>query len=207
MKTFLASYRDVILRIISALVSFVSCIGLLVSLEPKWDKWGFWHMFFAFVSVGLFIVLIVLELKKPFPRHVYSRSDKAGIIDYMHRWISLGGRVAIWSRDLSWATDDRIRPLLIGKAKAGELIICVPRQTDLTRDLQLAGAEIRAYAPSNMEPSSRFTIIDFGKDGSRVAVGRTDGEDHVIEEFAEGGHPAFHLAGDLVELAKIKSSA
>lgn len=40
------------------------------------------------------------------------------INDYMYRWISTGGRVAIFTRDMSWANEPRIKDLLLNKARA-----------------------------------------------------------------------------------------
>ena len=70
-------------------------------------------------------------------------------------------------------------------------------------ELAAAGAEVCVYGTNLLEsPASRFTIIFFGRDGARVAVGRAVGDTHVIDEFNSGSHPAFHLAADLVALVR-----
>jgi len=121
----------------------------------------------------------------------------------MHGWIAHGGRVAIWTRDMSWAQNSDTRQLLMDKAKRGELVICLPECSGLASDLRRVGAEVCVYGNSLLEsPSSRFTVALLGRDGSRVAVGRAEGDTHVIDEFNSGGHPAFHLAADLVALAR-----
>jgi hypothetical protein len=121
----------------------------------------------------------------------------------MHEWIEHGGRVAIWTRDMSWAQNPETRRLLTEKARRNELILCLPELNELASELTRAGAEVCAYGASLLEsPSSRFTIAFLGRDGSRVAVGRAQGDAHVIDEFSVGGHPAFHLAADLVTLVR-----
>jgi hypothetical protein len=101
---------------------------------------------------------------------------------------------------MSWANTEKTKQLLLLKAAASELIICLPQVTHLTNELKAAGAEILVY--KHLEPTSRFTIVQYGQDGCRVAVGRRKGDDHVIDEFSAEEHPAFHLAQDLVRFAR-----
>ena len=104
---------------------------------------------------------------------------------------------------MSWAKNPETQKLLTEKARRGELILCLPEINALARDLSAAGAEVCAYGTRLLEaPASRFTIVFFGRDGSRVAVGRAEGDTRVIDEFSAGDHPAFHLAADLVTLAR-----
>jgi len=147
----------------------------------------------------------VLEFFSQRGRRVYAKGDTEGIKRYMHAWIEHGGRVAIWTRDMSWANNADTRGLLKKKAGRGELILCLPEQNALTKELAAAGAEICTYGAQCLEsPASRFTIVFFGRDGSRVAVGRADGDTHVIDEFAASGHPAFYLAEDLIALVRAR---
>ncbi len=121
----------------------------------------------------------------------------------MHDWIGHGGRVAIWTRDMSWAQNPETRSLLTEKARRNELILCLPELNEIATELGDAGAEVCAYGARHLElPASRFTIAFFGRDGSCVAVGRTEGEMHVIDEFSAGSHPAFHLAEDLITFVR-----
>jgi len=125
----------------------------------------------------------------------------------MHDWIQHGGRVAIWTRDMSWAQNAQTRRLLREKAERTELILCLPEPNELARELSAAGAEICAYGAQHLEsPASRFTIAFFGRAGSRVAVGHAAGDAHVIDEFDAGDYPAFYLAEDLVALVRARHS-
>jgi hypothetical protein len=156
-----------------------------------------------FVATLTTIFFVAFEYISERRRHVYPRSDTVGIREYMHRWIEHGGRVAIWTRDISWADNGATKDLLTQKAKRKELILCMPELNGLAEELSAAGAEVCTYGADVLElPAARFTIRDYGRDGSSVAVGRTRGDTHVIEEFDSGSHPVFFIAQDLVEVAR-----
>ena len=85
---------------------------------------------------------------------------------------------------MSWAQTNETRQLLFDKATVGELIICLPQETSLTDELKESGAEVWTYNALESEPASRFTIVQYGQEGSRVAVGRRKGDYHVIDHFS-----------------------
>jgi len=98
----------------------------------------------------------------------------AEINDYMFRWISKAGRAVVFTRDHTWALrDGRIKELLLAKAKSHELTMCLPKHTDLTRELKTAGAEILVYERLKYTPKARFTIIKDGRGAeAQVAIGK-----------------------------------
>ena len=195
-------HRQLVIRLLSIVGSTASLVGLVSVFAPKPSEWQQFPIILiaaALVCTGL---LIYLEIKSEAFKRVYDIGDKAKIRDYMYEWLSKGGRVAIWTRDMSWVNDDEMRQLLLKKAKAKELIICLPQGIQLTEELSEEGALICAYNSLENAPGSRFTIVNYGQDGSRVAVGRREGDLHIIEEFSAGDHPAFYMARDLVRLAQ-----
>ena len=121
----------------------------------------------------------------------------------MRRWIAAGSRVAVFSHDLTWV-DDKARSLLQAKAERNELEVFVPRRTGnvaaLLNELEQVGATIYAYPDLDYVPRSRFTIVNRGRDGQRVAVGRAVGDKWRIDIFSEGKDPVFAVANDLVEV-------
>jgi hypothetical protein len=119
----------------------------------------------------------------------------------MYKWISEGGRVAIWTRDMSWAENPNTLELLLIKAKSHELIICTPKRFSIMDQLIGAGAEVYLYDSLDFVPRSRFTIVQFGREGSRVAIGRREGNCHVIKEYDSSEHPIFTVAEDLIKFA------
>ena len=137
----------------------------------------------------------------------YPFDDKVRIRKYLFDWIKSGGRVAIWTRDMSWVDDEDMKQMLRGKAQARELILCLPKEIDKSDDLKQHGAEVFAYGTLEA-PESRFTIINYGQAGSRVAMGRRRDSLHIIQEFSGADeHPAFYMARDLVRLVQERNNA
>ena len=190
-------------RLVALAGSLASLFGLLILFLPSPKDLPWWTIAIIFTAVLGFVLFIALEVSTHRCRRIYPKADTEGIKRYMHDWINHGGRVAIWTRDMSWAQDIDTRNLLKGKATRNELILCLPAKNELATELATLGAEVCDYDTSLLEsPNSRFTIIFFGRDGARVAVGRADGDTHVIHEFDAGSHPAFYLATDLVALVR-----
>jgi hypothetical protein len=203
LRTWWMAWGDLVRKLVALVASFASMAGLFVAFLPSLKDLPSWAVAILVVAVVALIALVVFEFTDRRGRRIYSKDDTQGIKRYMHSWIDHGGRVAIWTRDMSWAQNPETRGVLTEKARRGELILCLPEINALARDLSEAGAEVCAYGARLLEaPASRFTIIFFGRDGSRVAVGRAEGDTHVIDEFSAGDHPAFHLAADLVTLAR-----
>jgi hypothetical protein len=197
------AWGELVQKFIALASSVGSLVGLLVLFLPPSKELPSWVIAVLAVAMLSLGILIFLEFLDRRGRRVFGKDDVLGIQKYMHDWIEPGGRVAVWTRDMTWAQNQETRSLLINKARRKELILCLPELNELAKELSGAGAEVCAYGTRHLEsPASRFTIAFFGRDGSRVAVGRADGDTHVIDEFSAGGHPAFHLATDLVALVR-----
>jgi len=202
-RTWWTAWGELVRKLVALVASFASMGGLLVTFLPSPKDLPSWAVALLVLAAFSFVVLVVLEFLDRRDRRVYAKADAEGIKRYMHDWIEHGGRVAIWTRDMSWAQNPETRKLLTEKARRNELILCLPELNEFAAELMRAGAEVCAYGTTLLEaPASRFTIAFFGRDGSRVAVGRAEGDTHVIDEFSAGGHPAFHLAADLVTLVR-----
>jgi hypothetical protein len=195
------------LRLGAIIGSYASVVGLFFTLVPSKEPLTAWALVFLGLTVGLALLSIGLEVQADRRahkgRHIFDTSDKSGIRAYMQTWVHESGRAAIWSRDLSWANDETTLDVLLAKARTGNLTLCLPRETDVSRELAGAGADVRIYQASGLEfPASRFTIAYFGNGGSRVAIGREVAGKHVIDEL-DNTNPAFHMASDLVDLAEL----
>jgi hypothetical protein len=203
LKTWWIGWGELVKKLLALTASLASLVGLLVKFLPSPKDLPWWAVALLVSAIFFFALLVVLEVLTHRGRRVYARTDAQGVKRYMHDWIVHGGRVAIWTRDMSWAQDVDTWEVLREKAKRNELILCLPEPNKLTRDLAAVGAEICAYGANYLEsPASRFTIAFFGRDGSRVAVGRADRNTHVIDEFDARDHPAFYLAEDLIALVR-----
>src|SRR5690348_5154195 len=92
--------------------SCASILGLYFTLIPITGDHPWWHWSLLTFVVGVSVFLIVWEMityERSAPR-VY-RSQRR-INTCMRRWVSNGGRVVIFSRDMSWAQEQPIRGLL-----------------------------------------------------------------------------------------------
>ena len=83
--------------------SLASIVGLLIIFLPSPIDLPSWAVALLVSAAFFLVVLIFLEFLDYRGRHVYAKSDTEGIKTYMHDWIEHGGRVAIWTRDMSWA--------------------------------------------------------------------------------------------------------
>jgi hypothetical protein len=155
--------------------------------------------------LGLIVLALILTIIdaisywKTRPRRFRLNSHR--IKNYMVKWLSSGGRSAVFSRDLSWA-DKEVDDLLQKKAQKGELIIFAGRRTDMLAGLVNLGAEVYDYSSLNFEPRARFTIVDYGKEGARLAIGFPEDSTHVIYEYGPRSQAMMALAVDLVSLAR-----
>jgi hypothetical protein len=126
----------------------------------------------------------------------------------MYNWIEKGGRVQIFSRDLSWAQDRKMKAMLREKARKRELCLCLPQSIPLVDELEPAGAEVTLYPELDYIPQSRFTMVNWGRMDQRVAIGRLVDDAHVIEELSNKD-VAYFVAKDLIEILlrfnKVKS--
>lgn len=182
--------------------AYGSLLGLYLSVYPASSEHPTWHLVGLFILACAFAWIIVTEIKQALREsHRVYRPGKQ-INRYMCRWVSRPGRTAIVSRDLSWGNSEGARSALLAKAKSSDLILYMHHKTELSEELRKAGAEIRYYDGVEFEPKSRFTVIGYGKDGSRVAVGTMRDDKHVVYEFDTGTHPIAALSDDLITLLK-----
>jgi hypothetical protein len=213
MSKFWDRWGSLIQRLVAAIGSWASLVALVfvfaeqpVNFETL-RGWPGVIAMLALVSVGVSVWLeIQSDARANRKRKTYALNDAHGIKSYMRGWIGTAGRVAIWTRDLSWADDEKTLSLLKEKATKRELIVCMPISNAVGRELKKLGAEVLIYGGQTFSaPSSRFTVVYSGNGGSQVAIGKADGLLHVVNE-RDGNDPVLHLAMDLIELARLRSS-
>jgi hypothetical protein len=181
------------------IASYASILGLYFTLIPLSVPRSTLHWIILVVGIVLALAAVVRDLRDHLRSGPKVFTDRARINEYMLRWIKSDGRTVIFSRDLSWATERPVLEELRKKATQRELIICIEHKIPLTDELAELGAKIVTYQHLGHIPRSRFTIIGFGREGARVAVGVPQEGRHVIQEFETGKHPYFAVAEDLVK--------
>ena len=199
-------YRDKFLQVGYVIGAFASVWSVVIAIWVQFWSFSWWMTIPSATVLVMMLISIVAVVRSETTTRLYKNDDASGIRDYLFRWIENGGRVVIWTRDMSWANDEQVNQLLVRKAKADELIICLPNDVEKSNALKEKGAEVIAYG-SLFAPAARFTITNFELAGSRVAVGRPSGNLHIIQEFSQGEHPAFHMADDLVKLVRGNNNA
>jgi hypothetical protein len=112
------------------------------------------------VTVIVFLVLIAFDLRSYLESKPLSFLEQREFNNYVYDWISKGGRVVIFTRDMPWVHDQkRIEELLLAKARANELSICLPGRIPLADELEAHGARIlrkrRLYRPGHQASQSR----------------------------------------------------
>lgn len=190
----------IIIQLLVTLGSFASLFGVIFLLWPPEGPLTPSQGLLLGIGICALGAAIGLQIWYYFRTKPKSMAKKSQIRDYMYKWISRGGRVAIVSHDMSWVSDEEMRELLRSKAHRNELCLCLPREIPLSQRLESEGAQVHTYPELQYVPQSRFTIINQGRMDAQVAVGRRYGEKHIIERFSIGEHPIFSVADDLVNL-------
>lgn len=188
------------MKIITSISSIASILSFLYPLYSQKQEVSLFQIvcLIVFFVSSLFICYWSIKNR---PK-TYDNQDE--IEGYMYNWISKSGRSVIFTRDMSWCKSDKIKSLLIDKARSEELILFMQKKTDFASFLEDEGAEVYDYTNIGYTPAARFTIAHYGRGDAKVAIGRTDSKGkHRIEEFEGGVHPQFHLADDLVNILKL----
>ena len=200
-------YKDRVFHLVSIIGAVASVLsvgipGLFLEERVVW-----WGLALLLISIPFTAVAIFLVFKLEQPTRVYRIGADTDISNYLYRWIRTGGHVVVCTRDMSWAGEPKMMDLLKRKASSRELTIILPKEVDRSNCLKAKGAEI--FAHGNLEPLvTRFTIVNYGQPGARVAIGWRSGDLHLIQEFsAADEHPAFYLAHNVVNLAKERNHA
>jgi hypothetical protein len=182
-----------------------SIIGSIAAYDQLKDKIPGW----AYHSIIIYILLASIALVyesicdyKKSPRKYSPNSPDIAIA--LCKLIKASGKAALFSRDLTWASDlqsDAYKALQ-NKAKRGELTVLCEITNGVASSLSSDGADVHSYIGKLKDPGSRFSILDYGKPGARLIIGYNDGENHVIQMYNSANDPALiYLAEDMVKLA------
>lgn len=197
-KTWIISHR----YIFYTLTSFGATLLTFTPLMKEGNiDWSTIDILVTSLAIIVFFFFIVLEWRSVSRVRIYDPSDKHLIQDYMEKWIAPSGRVAVWTRDMTWANNENAKKILRAKARNKELVICQQDETPLSKELKDHGAEIHFYSAAHYSPKTRFTIRNYRRAGASVAIGYQKDGLHYIEEFRSPWESAHPLTEDLVKLA------
>lgn len=199
------SLLKTITNLISQFGCLASLIGLVLSIKSPDSSFNGWHWLLLFLSIVLFFISFGLVIWEYHTKKPLIFKNPQGIRDYMYNWIKNGGRTVIFTRDLSWVSDEEMKDMLNNKSRHCELTICMPNKISKVEEFERSGASIIIYSDVNYTPLSRFTITNYGRDDAKVAVGKSmSNGNHLIEVYGNGEHPYFQVANDLINILNTK---
>lgn len=108
----------------------------------------------------------------------------------MKSLVKTQGKIHIMSRDLSWV-DSEIEGCI--KDKKGNITLFVEHETELTKRLELYGANIKYYGALGFEPKTRFTVIGYNRNNPQVAIASTQ---HTIRKPGRFKHVIYETSGN-----------
>lgn len=180
--------------------TLASLVGIILLLNGMEKPPLFLMGVLISLSVIMFILSIIFEIKTIKKPGLYCENEKE-INDYMINWIQKGGRVIVFTRDMSWAQHDiTVKDMLLRKSKNNELSIILAEKSEFISELEENGANIYTYGELNYTPTSRFTIVKRGRIDSKVAIGTEKDGKHYIEEFSQNDGYQFPIANDLANI-------
>ncbi|MDV6348051.1 hypothetical protein R2083_11055 [Nitrosomonas sp. Is35] len=170
-------------RLIGAIGAIVTCVSVIDFSTNSFGSLGI--NFGLLLTIGIVTFFIVSDIKHELLDRKRFESNDPKIAVFLCEQLKKAGRVAIFSRDISWITSgSEAEKLLLQKANSKELVLFVQSITSIAQKLANEGAEVRTYQKfSGYKPKSRFTVLDYEKTGSRVLIGYSSNGEHLIDEF------------------------
>ncbi|MGZ0018114.1 hypothetical protein [Nitrosomonas sp. wSCUT-2] len=186
-------------RIIGAIGTLISC-GSIIDFDSR----SFIINFLLILIILIVVSYLIFDIKHEYLDRKRYESNDPKIAVFLCEQLKRAGRVAIFSRDISWVTPgSEAEKLLLQKAKSNELVLFVQTTTSIAQKLANEGAEVRTYQKfSGYKPKSRFTVLDYEKTGSRVLIGYSSNGEHLIDEFNDSNKAIVDLVETFVQLAE-----
>jgi hypothetical protein len=194
-------------QVVASIGTYASLVGLVYSVKPAREGFSDIEKLGLLAGTVLMLLDVGLALReystRAERRFPAAADQRKRIRDFMFNWIGNAGRCVVFTRDLSWVEphDVELVRRLHDKCLRRELTVVLPEHTSFTRELEGRGAEVVTYPALHYTIQSRFTLVDFGRAGARIAVGHGANGTHIIR-IADSADPAFYLAEDLVELMR-----
>ncbi|MGN7067896.1 hypothetical protein D8M15_00640 [Micrococcus sp. HSID17228] len=194
------------IRTILAQLSAVASIVLTVLLAGSLRELLMtpWKVILVVVVVAVAISLALWEVitavrSRPIAYKGKKRNER--IQKYMANLTRFDGQCVVSSNDLSWVSGEAYE-MLMKKAAERSLVLVMPRENEMSRELVAAGAEARYYGDETFRLRSRFTVVNSNRADAWVAVGYGRKGAHMIREFHSSDDPTLNMAKDLIDMAR-----
>src|SRR5690606_11689679 len=116
------------LKIASWVATIASIAGFFITVYPHGQSLNALQVGLICLTVIFFGYLIYADINDHYKNRQKAFKNDSEINEYMYNWISKGGRVAIFTHDMSWANGQKMKDLLFAKARNNELCICLPKR-------------------------------------------------------------------------------
>lgn len=164
-------------------------------------------MMILFIVIDISLVIYYVHKEDNINQLICQSDDE--IKEAMKKIIKMQGKICVMSRDLSWV-DCEVKSCIL--AKANSVLIFAEKESELTKELQNGGVEMKYYGNWNFEPKTRFTAIRYNKNNPQVAIANTQnsirkkGKVHhtIYQTQNNGGTDEWinSLALDMIDLCK-----
>src|SRR5437868_6896669 len=105
-----------LLEIFTIICGYFTLLGAAFTIVPVGNEKGPWFWCLLTLGTVLSAVALVATIIDYFVRRPKTMRSSRHINDYMFKWIQQGGKVAIFTRDMSWADERKVKDLLFSKA-------------------------------------------------------------------------------------------
>lgn len=188
-----------------AIPHLAAIISIVLSLVLADPGPGPAALLFGFVGMFALVIAAIIDVRL-IRQHVKTfklgDAGRVAIERYMHDLISNAGSVAIFTRDMTWASGD-IQEKLKSKAARNELTVVMQKSTIQSGELVAAGASVYYYSDDlNIPINTRFTLINLDSQNVELALGRTKGGGHKITRHHEQDDPVLLLAKDMLTICR-----
>lgn len=192
--------------IIRILTNILSIGGIIFS--TNWQTISQAWCIGEIILISALIVWLFFELIT-FVKNMPKKFESPGseINAYMYKLVNNNQNTAIFTRDLSWAQDIKVKDMLIAKAQKNNLVIYIPSNNAISDELQAAGAKIYTYASCGYTPKSRFTIVNFGTAHPHIAVTEYGKNTLLVREYTTSNNdPVQYVISDLLSILERANS-
>jgi hypothetical protein len=152
--------------------------------------------------IGEVITLIFTLAKQGFkylPK-IKIKKNKYETIEFILKFISEATSVTIVSSRLSWVNDEVVQKMISLSKNGVKIIIILPRKNDLVSHLD----GYVDFIFTNIEPESRFTLINENRSGAeKLAISKGGYPEHEITIFDNySGPQIIGMAKDIINKSK-----
>lgn len=183
----------------------VAAIASILALAFIDASWTWWRVLLVAIGILGAVFIVICEIRDYRKKKVVVCKSTDEINQYMYSWVKTPGVVNIFSRDLTWVTEEIKHHLF---SRGSDISICAEKDTPLTKELASHGVKIYLYGDWGYAPQSRFTMIRANKPDKQIAIAKSTKQNkkirHEIYETTDNFTDEWlkTISSDLFEIVK-----